>query len=93
MKAEMAAKDYKGQHLCENCWNGVHYTRDDRGRKLSNCTITDKATGKKCECHCREVLRTHHASPKVDRSGQTLIDTGDDVIVIGNPESQHRDNG
>ena len=77
-------KDFKGQKLCESCWNGNHYITDTvTKKKIANCF------GEPCECHCVRMMQEKHGRPKRDKSLQSVIDTGDDVISIGTPS--HRD--
>lgn len=53
----MLRRDFKGQLLCEKCWNGAHYehkTNKITGRKTSVKISLCLQGG--CECHCRELL-------------------------------------
>ena len=74
-------KDFKGQHLCTPCFNGRHYGKDYLGRRVLNCEL-QHTEGGPCECHCVAVANEIHPKKRSDKSAQTLIDTGDDVIVI-----------
>ena len=77
-------RDFKGQRLCKSCWDGNHYITDTViHKKISNCA------GGSCQCHCRQILTEKISKPKRDKSLQSVIDTGDDVIQIGTPS--HRD--
>lgn len=77
-------RDFKGQKLCRPCWDGCHYISDTVSRKkISNCE------GGECQCHCRKMLEEKVRRPKRDKSLQTVIDTGNDVITVGT--EAHRD--
>lgn len=77
---------HRGYFLCEPYWNQTHinpaFTDRDgvKHPKVFNCQENG------CECGCR------HGKARAVRftgEGQTVIDTGDDVIQIGTPK--HRD--
>lgn len=49
-------RDYKGQRLCDPCWNGQHYHRKvGRSGKARGGIIIDCLAGE-CECPCRALL-------------------------------------
>lgn len=79
-------RDFKGQKLCESCWNGCHYITDGVTKaKIANCF------GPPCECHCIALLNEKRGRPKKDRSKQVNISelVGNDVITVGT--EAHRD--
>lgn len=48
--------DFKGQHLCDPCWNGQHYHRKAGANgKAKGGIIIDCLAGE-CECPCRMLL-------------------------------------
>ena len=42
-------KDWRGLHLCDACWNGMHFVTDDLGKKINNCNHGE------CECPCQKM--------------------------------------
>jgi hypothetical protein len=80
-------KDETGRQRCEPCWNGRHFHFSEKPRHL----IID-CRGNGCECLCIDHLNNPPKRARKDKSLQTAIDTGDDVIQFG-PAIEHRDNG
>lgn len=83
MRWEQGMKDYRGLILCRNCWDGSHDQKSGTG-------VIRRCTGN-CECPCSDLAVERLRKKPVDKSLQTVIDTGDDVIVFGNPQEKHRD--
>ena len=73
-------RDFKGQRLCEPCWNNVHFIHDQTIKaKISNCNRVLE-NGEPCECECanlapnmKELNQKAKARAKAEREAQQSL--------------------
>lgn len=78
--------DFRGNKLCEHCWNGVHFIHDHLGGLVNNCKGVDK-DGVRCECECSAMQSDwseHNRSIK--RVAKELKATQTTIPIVGSIE-------